>query len=368
MKYNCLLVFIFIAWQTSAEKLHVSFLVPDEKGAPFWDLVTGFADRVAEDLDVELEVVNSSANRFASKLAIEKIANRDHKPDYIIFRPFQGNATKIFELLESQEIPFVTLEQAFKGNEALRLGLPGQKYQYWLGQINYDNVAGGELLRDALVRHSQNQKPGKIVFISGLGGNFDGVAEERQASLEKKFLHSDKIVVNQIFPMNWLASNVKDKFASIHQRYPNTTVYWCAGDEMAVEVIEQLKLFSIPASQKIMIGGFDWLPQALEKIKTGEMTASVGGHFLMAGNALLKIVDYHNGFQSFIDHSPSELFELIDTDNIDSYLPFIEKAAWKNIDFRQFSQSKHMGTQVKKLTVANLLQTYTSANHEIKNQ
>lgn len=322
-------------------------------------MVADVAASASQDLGAELEIINSDSNRFASKKVIESIVQRVNKPDYLVFRPFQGNAREIFDLLERNQIPFVTLEQAFEENEIAEIGLPGQKYHYWLGQINYDNAAGGKLLTYALLKHFRKKHPDDVFYITGIGGDFDGVSKTRQANLTEGFKISDKIFVNQIFPMNWSPIAVKERFASIYARYPNTSAYWCAGDQMALEVITQLGQIDIPLNKEYLIGGFDWLPEALEKIKTGEMTASVGGHFLMAANAIIKIVDYHNGKFTFSDSFNSELFELIDNDNVDLYLPFLQKAPWPGVDFRRFSQSKHTGSEADKLTVANLLHAYT---------
>ncbi|MFT4939295.1 MAG: ABC-type sugar transport system substrate-binding protein [Paraglaciecola sp.] len=357
MKWKWLFSLV-IAWQVNADNLQVTFVVPDGTGPLFWNLVADVSRSVADDLDVDIEVTYSASNRFDSKLVIEKISQRKIKPDYIIFRPFHGNAVKVFDLLESEKIPFVTLEQAFSGEEEKEIGSPQQKYKYWLGQINYDNEAGGELLTIAL--HKQHQKiwPNQTMSVIGIGGDFDAVSKSRQVYLEGLYKGKQEIVVNQIVPMYWSPVNIARSLRGLHKRYPNTTVYWCAGDQMALEVIRQLHLLLPNQNKRILVGGFDWLPQALKKIKSGDMTASVGGHFLMAGAALLKIVDHHNGINSFLNNPKPELFELIDNENVDIYLPFLNKAPWPEIDFGQFAHSKRKVATVRKLTVANLLQAY----------
>ncbi|MFT5676516.1 MAG: ABC-type sugar transport system substrate-binding protein [Paraglaciecola sp.] len=357
MKWKWLFPLVF-AWQANADNLQVTFVVPDGTGPLFWNLVADVGRSVADDLDVDIEVVHSASNRFDSKLAIEKILQRKTKPDYIIFRPFHGNAVNVFDLLESEKIPFVTLEQAFSGEEEKAIGLPQQKYKYWLGQINYDNKAGGELLTNALHKQHLKSMPKQTMNIIGIGGDFDAVSKSRQVYLEGLYKGKKDIVVNQIIPMYWSPITVEQSMAGLHQRYPNTNVYWCAGDQMALEVIRQLKLLIPNESKRILIGGFDWLPKALQKLKSGDMTASVGGHFLMAGAAVLKIVDYHNGINSFLNNPKPQLFELIDNENVDIYLPFLDKAPWPEIDFRQFSHSKRKQATALKLTVANLLQAY----------
>lgn len=359
MKFRWFLFAILVHFSSTAETLNISFVVPDqERPTYFWHLVSEIAQSVAEDLDVELELRFSNYNRYASRTAIKSITNRINRPDYIIFRPFQGNAVEVFDLLESSEIPFVTLEQAFDAEEAKQLKKPGQKYKYWLGMVNYDDLAGGTLLTSALYKHHQKQNPNQTMKVTGLGGDFDQVSMDRQANLSEKWYEPANIKVNQVFPMDWSPDVVRARFAEVIKRYPNTDTFWCAGDLMAVEVVNQFNKVGWPADRKIIIGGFDWLPDALEKVNSRELTASVGGHFLMAGKAILKIVEYHHGNDVFTSQHALQQYELIDQDNIDIYLPFMRQAPWSDVDFRQFSAIKSGQKKTKELTVANLLKAY----------
>lgn len=363
MRLTFFLFAILFHFQCAAESLNITFIVPDQNRPTFfWSLVHQVAKSVADDVDVELEVYYSDYNRFASRTAIKTIINREKTPDYIIFRPFQGNAVEVFELLESSGIPFVTLEQAFDATEASLIGKPRQKYKSWLGEVNYDDFAGGTLLTSALYKQHQKLNPEQDMLVTGIGGDFDQVSMMRQANLDYMIGKSGGFKVTQVFPMQWSPDVVRDRFLGIYKRYPDTTVFWCAGDLMAVEVINQLNQVGWPERKRILIGGFDWLPEALEQIQQGKMSASVGGHFLMASKAILNIVDYHHGNNVFAAKYKAEKYELIDSDNIDIYLPFMKQSPWPDIDFSQFSKVKSDPIQLKKLTVANVLAAYMQRN------
>lgn len=365
MRLKLLMFAVLMHFQVTAETLNITFIVPDQdRPTFFWSLVHKMAKSVAEDVDVELEVYYSDNNRFASRAAIKTIVSREKKPDYIIFRPFQGNAVEVFEMLHSSGIPFVTLEQAFGATEASLIGEPGHIYTHWLGRINYDDFAGGTLLTSTLYKHHQILNPKLPMLITGIGGDFDQVSMARQANLDYMIGKTGAFKVTQIFPMQWSPDVVRERFLGIYQRYPDTTVFWTAGDLMAVEVINQLDRIGWPKHKKVLIGGFDWLPEALEKIHLGKMTASVGGHFLMASKALLNIVDYHHGNNVFAKEYKAEQYELIDRDNIDLYLPFMEQAPWPQIDFSQFSLTKGKPNQSKKMTVANVLAAYSQLSEQ----
>ena len=104
----------------------------------------------------------------------------------------------------------------------------------------------------------------------------------------------------------------------------------------------------------MLIGGFDWMPIVLEKIKAGEMTASAGGHFLMTGDALVKIVDHHNGTDRFLNEPLLNSYEIIDGENIDRYQPFLIGQYWKQADFSKYLWTGQEQT-TRPLNIENLI-------------
>jgi ABC-type sugar transport system substrate-binding protein len=274
----------------------------------------------------------------------------------------QGNAVAVVDLLESKKIPFVTLERGFRDVEAIEIGKPQQKYKHWLGAVSYDDQAAGALLTSALYKQHVKNKPLEKMYITGISGLFDRVSLARQSSLEKLYENSGNIFVNQVFPMSWELKNVKENFPAMYRRYPNTNAYWCVADSFCLTVIEQLKSLNSTPDKKILVGGFDWLPSAIDKIKTGEMTASVGGHFLMVGKALLNIIEYHHGNNVFLTNTRLENYELLDQNNVDEYQPFLKKAPWTDVDFRQFSSVYNKEKKPIALSIANLMFAHSQLN------
>ena len=347
---------VFFTGNLFAENLKITFIVPDENGSVFWQMVTENSKAAAKTLGIDLEIIHSDNNRFTYKAKLEKIVQRMRKPDYIILRPFQGTVEGTFNLLEKNKIPFVTLERAFFDLESENLGAPKQKYKHWIGQIIYDNVAGGKLLKDALIREYFVKNPSEIMHITGIGGGHDTLSLNRQSSLEDVLLDgaTQPIIVNQIFPTLWETALVAQRFTQIMRRYPKTNAFWCAGDALALEVFKQLQREGI---DNMLIGGFDWLPEALQQIEAGKFTASVGGHFLMAASAMVKIVDYHQGVDRFILPPLMNDYELITQDNVNEYIDFMNNKAWNNVDFSVFLHSKKLSSTAAppELSVKNMI-------------
>lgn len=255
-----------------------------------------------------------------------------------------------FNQIEARGIKFVTLEQAFSGKEAIELQRPQQKYKNWIGEVTYDNANGGRQLLDALLHQHRIRHPDVPPSITGIGGNFDNLSVTREKVL-RELDKDDGIHVNQVFPSYWDPVNIATNFENMLKRYPHTNIFWCAGDQLALETLKQYqRLFKTP----IIVGGFDWLPTALLKIQQGEMTASVGGHFLMGAIAITNIFDYQQGIDRFSsDYKPYD-FEVVTKVNVDSYLDFMQQQKWQKVDFNRFSVFK-MGSAAQALTMQNIV-------------
>ena len=362
MKIKLLILCLVTIWSHHAAALNVAFLVPDSAERKFWQQVVGVVQSVADDHNVNLEVYYSSNDRFASRTAIANIAEQAKKPDYVIYRPIKGSAIDTMRILEAHKISYATLEKSFSEEELQSIGKPQSKYKHWLGTIEYDDEQGGALLTAALLQQHQKNSPGKTMYLTGIGGGFEQVSLARQNYLRQILPHDPNVVVNQIFPMSWSIDNIHQTFPAINARYPNTNAFWCVADSFALAILDHLRAPS-DSSAPVLIGGFDWLPEAIDKIDSKQLTASVGGHFLMAAKALLKIIEYQHGNNVFQQDHQAEPFEVIDQNNVAVYRPFLQKAPWPEIDFRQFSS--HFNAQQKplELNIANLLEQYALSSH-----
>jgi hypothetical protein len=90
------------------------------------------------------------------------------------------------------------------------------------------------------------------------------------------------------------------------------------------------------------VGSVDWQPEALEKIRQGELLVSMGRHFMGGGLALLLLNDYHHG-RDFGDMSPDYVFryelEPATRDNVDQVQRIMDPENWSVVDFRRFSRA-----------------------------
>ncbi|MBU3003669.1 ABC transporter substrate-binding protein [Paraglaciecola arctica] len=330
--------------------VRVILIIPDKEGAAFWDMVYQASFASAKSLGMSLEVIYGGDNRFTTLAIIEDIVTQPSQPDYLIFRPYHGNTANVFDTIEAKGIDFVTLEQAFADNETTELLKPKQKYKHWIGEVAYDNVSGGALLLKALIDAHLSQHPDIKPSITGIGGNFDYLSRTREQSLNALYRRND-IDLNQIFPTYWDPQNIATNFETILKRYPHTNIFWCASGQLTLKTLQQYQLLS---NKPTVIGGFDWLPEALLKIQQGELTASVGGHFLMGAIAMTKIFDYQHGVDRFSNHNALYDFEVINKNNVTEYLDVVQHQKWQKVDFGKFSEFK-AGKNLQTLNMQNII-------------
>lgn len=332
--------------------INVTMVLPKYEEHQFWYLVADAAKSAAQGSEVNLHIVHIDNNRFAFKDAITTALSSNDKPDYIVFRPFQGVTHKMFDLLEQSKINFVTLEHVTTGKEDEQIGRPLQNYQHWLGEVYYDQTHAGELLTNQLIKTHQFQFPDKPTYITGLGGSYDAVTEMRNDGLKLSISKNKNSYLNQIFTMNFDPTLVKQRFNNIIQRYPNTDIFWCASAQMAVEVVQQINKEKLHAKQVHFIGGFDFIPDALEMVKNEQITALVGGHFLMGAKAITQIIDHHHGISDF---NQTNNFELVTKTNVEDYQQFFAHKRWRAADFSQFLLSNKAISAPQEVNIQNLI-------------
>ena len=116
---------------------------------------------------------------------------------------------------------------------------------------------------------------------------------------------------------------------------------------MALGAMEAARNAGRVPGEDLLVGSVDWEPEALEKIRQGDLLVSMGRHFMGGGLALLLLHDYHHG-RDFGDMSPDYVFryelEPATRDNIDQVQRIMDPENWSAVDFRQFSRVGQMGT------------------------
>jgi len=340
MKYVLFNFLLFFS--LNAFSINVVFINPSVPGTPFWDRVTAAANASANDLGIKLTVIYGKDNRIFNYETLSTLLSKEKKPDYIIFSPYDGSTERSFSLLDESKVKFVTLERTLHKKEQKLVGFPQEKYPFWLGEIYHDNRHVGELLIDTLVDISVKKIKNKNfpLNVIGVSGSYSGESASREEGLMNSSLVNGNTKILQVTSAGWSREKARNIFFHFNERYSNIDIVWTASDGMALGVMDAIYSdLNKVSKNKVVIGGIDWTPEAIRMIKTKRLDASVGGHFMQAAWALVKIYDQHHGINVFKKGESSFTYELevITADNVNQYMPIAEKIDWSKVDFKRFT-------------------------------
>jgi len=339
-------ILLLVSFPFNVSAINVVLINPSVPGTPFWDRVTVAAKRAAHSLDINLTVIYGKDNRIYNYNALKALVDQKNKPDYVIFSPFDGTAESSFALLNSEKISFVTLERTLHEAEQAKVGLPQEHYSYWLGEVFHDNVQVGRLLTTTLIALANEKLPEKNYKFNAIGisGSFSGESADRTKGLLDSITKRENIKVLQIISAGWSREKTRSIFFQFNERYSDIDIIWAASDGMALGVMDAISSgHSKINRESVVIGGVDWTPEAIRMIQNKQIDASVGGHFMQAAWALVKIYDHHHGIEVFTKLADNYSYDLevITEKNVEQYLPISEHIDWSSVDFKRFSLFNH---------------------------
>ncbi|WP_102795180.1 ABC transporter substrate-binding protein [Bowmanella denitrificans] len=320
----------------------VMFVSPSTADDPFFSRVELFTRLAAQSLQLDLTVVYGDAHRIYQHAELEKrLANE--QPDYLLVQVYSGSGKALFDLLKKYpKVKVISLEHLLLNHEAEEVGRPGEQYSNWIAEITFDNQAASELLSHYLLQScdklAQTGRHG-VVGINGLHGQ---EALQRQAGLVEAVDRSPVYELHQVVNAKWMRDVAQQQIRALLGRYPDTSVIWSASDWMALGVADTLAPL-MREGQPFCIGGFDWLPEVVGAIESGQLTASVGGHFMIGAWAMVMVYDHlHKALPDSVKGTnPLFSLALMHKDNVNQMAPLLDTPAWQNTDFRKYSLFHH---------------------------
>jgi ABC-type sugar transport system substrate-binding protein len=277
----------------------------------------------------------SYRNRFdAANYARQIIESKHYKPSLVLTSFWVGSEKKILTMLNDKKIPIITINSDLSEQQFASLGRPRERFPLWLAHLSPNDTKAGNQLAQAIIKESRDRRcHGKkcdvnIFAITGL--SYSAVSKQRANGLNTVTRDDHFARLLGIIYGNWDRSLVASKAQTIIQRHDDIDAFWIASDVMAYGLLEGLDSAQMALPEETIIGGIDWSPDTIKKIKNGEMDISLGGHFMEAGWALILFYDYLNKVDLPSDITPVIKTEmsLLNTYNIDELGPFLVAPKW----------------------------------------
>jgi ABC-type sugar transport system substrate-binding protein len=345
-------------------KIKVLLINPSIPEDPFWHKTQLIAKQAAKAFGFELTVIYGEGTRFFQLDAIKNhFRDQENSHDYVILINYPGNAKVTMDFLHQQGLKIITLEHTLIDQEKETIGIPGDRYKNWLGEIYFDNEqAGFNLAVNLFTQHRLTTKP---TVVAGISGQFGSESTLRNNGLLAA-VKQENVKLTQIVHAGWSSKNAYVKTFKLLQRYPDINVIWCASDHMALGALKAIEELGLVIGKDIFIGGFDWTAKAIQSIDSNKLSASVGGHFMMGAIAMIAIYDIENGIphQPFVNSTANSFnLDLITKKNVAKFFKLLTLNDLSHIDFKKLAQLYSREKQVHTFNLLNMLDESTIKTH-----
>jgi ribose transport system substrate-binding protein len=285
------------AW--AEEKRIVMGYSVQDLGNQYWQLVAqGIKDRAAELGNIDVIVLDARTDPGRQLAQVEDLIQQ--KVDVILLSPWDPDpGGSCVEAANKANIPVIVLD----------VGVNSGKIETF---IVSDNLKGGELAGEFIAQKLGGK--GKVAHIQcQLGYKIPALRGEGFTNVMKKY--GIEIVAKQpADSQRSLGMKVMEDFIQAH---PDLNAVFCENDEMALGALEAVKAAGL--QDKIIVVGFDAIPDALCSIKNGELAATVAQKPYEIGkmgvDAALKVLKG--------EKLPETIYvpvELVTPENVDQFL------------------------------------------------
>jgi ABC-type sugar transport system substrate-binding protein len=345
-------IFIFLlAWlltthtaNAAERQISVAFLAPSVSGNSFWKLSTSFAEAVAEDLGIQLEVIYATDNISRIERLGDKVLTGGKAPDYLLTAYMSAVTPGHLDTARDQNIKVFLINTNIPREDSVKIGTPREQYKNWIAHVSPNEAEAGYLLAEVLINKARASrlvaKSGKIEIVALAGASDTNVAYDRSFGLQRRVnLYNDSILQKIRFS-DWEQESAKLDTLDLIEENPGTSAVWAASDTMAFGAIDALKKLDRVAGKDILVGGIDWSLEGIKAVADGRLAATIGGHFMEAGWALILIHDYHHGIDFRDDPGVNFMtsMSVLDSDNAGEYLKKFGSGKWSAIDFKKLSK------------------------------
>jgi ABC-type sugar transport system substrate-binding protein len=346
---NFLIIIILLTTHSLFNKvlaINVTYISQTEKLTPYWTNTYAAARAAANDLGINLTIIEGQGHRLLQSEVLTELSLSPSKPDLLIFHAFPQNALKYFNLLEKANIAFVTYSN-FSGDSksylSQQLGYPQEKFKYWLSEHYVENFKGAAQLTHSLISQAKDKLKNKYkqLKVVALSGDLILESTHRSQGVAAQIKQEVNVTLVQDVIANWKQEEARIKFKRLYARHGRIDVVWASSDVMAMGALQGAKELNLIPNKDIFIGGFDWDTEAINNIKSRQLSASAGGQFYNIAWLLVQIYDHFASPTTSSLHKSqiNDKYSIIDLNNLTNLAPLTNINNIENINFYCFTKA-----------------------------
>ena len=328
--------------------LSVAFINPGKANEAYWVTVTQAMQAAAFKLGIALEVTYLERDHAKAVDVARDIAARpmQQRPDYVLLGNEGGFGPACLRILDGAGIPVLLVFSGISDLSQRKLsGAPREKYKLWLGSLEPRAEDAGYLTAKALIetgRAAAWAAPGERLHMVALSGDkLTPSSLLRAQGMRRAVAEAGDVVLAQEIFSGFNRERATEQMPWLLQRYPKTRLVWAGNELMAFGAMDAVRSRKLVPGQDVLFSGINTSSQALDALRSGELSALAGGHFMLGAWALVLVYDHHHG-RDFAQTEGVEmvqpLFSLFSPQQAARFSQLYGDGRFDAIDFKRFSK------------------------------
>jgi len=276
-----------VALPTAAQDRKAIGVVVPTLAAQFWNNYVDFMRTGADELGVELIVLNADNKPDQMIRSLEDLVARG--VDGIMYTPYWATAAPGLTMTNAAGIPVILTDTYFE--------LPPQheRFPNYIAFIGPSDADAGYAMAKTLFATMETNADGEKVIgvVNGTAGT--SVAIDRRAGLGRALDEHPEVRVAGEVDGNFVRDQSQTVFESLYQGNPDIMGVWAANGGTATGVIAALRNAGKIPGRDVHVVGMDLNPENVVAVKDGDLLFDIGGHWLQGGFALVLMHDYLHG-------------------------------------------------------------------------
>ncbi|MEA4813786.1 MAG: substrate-binding domain-containing protein [Oscillospiraceae bacterium] len=310
-----------------------ALLVPTMNHTYFENAVT-FAQSVCDTLGCTLTVYNADSSADTMIKNVEDAVNSG--ADAIIIDPYYSSGTKCAEECKTAGIPMIAWDSDIEEFD------PQTTYDSYVGFVGPDDEDAGYNMACYLFDHTTASADGTMYIgvIQGTPGT--AVAANREKGFDKAYdeytAKGVKISVVGRVDGDFNAETSQNVTEDLVQANPNINGIWAANGGTGTGVMNALTNLGYTPGKDVTVVAMDMNPENVKAVQDGTLAYDIGGHWLVAGDAIIMAFDYLNGYQLT---TPKWIMKLlpITQDNVQTFYDDFPNNVPVNFDIKSACQA-----------------------------
>lgn len=337
----CALLFPLSGWCLS-----VTFINPGTSHEAYWVTVSQAMQAAAFKLGIALEVTYLEHDHAKALDVARDIARRPpaRRPDYVLLDNEGGYGPACLRILDGAGIPVLMVFNGISDLSQRKLsGAPRERYKLWLGSLQPRADDAGYATARALIRKARTSPwgRGRLHMLALSGDRLSASSYLFAQGMRRAVAEADDVVLDQEVFSGSSRDKAADQMQWLLKRHPQTRLVWTANDDAAFGAMDVARRTGLKPGQDLLFSGIGTSAQALDALRSGELSALAGGHFMLGAWALVVVYDHHHG-RDFAALEGLEMtqpmFSLFDQALSARFVALFGEGRFDAIDFKRFSK------------------------------